>query len=216
MLIITDRLTKWPIFIPVPSLDGATLARKFIKYYVAYHGLPDAIVSDRGEQFVRGVWAHICRIVKIKQRLSTAYHPETDGSTERMNQVIEEYIRHFTTYAQDDWDELAPLGQIAIASRDTASTGMSPFFAKHGYHPRLGESVELPEHVSTQSPARNPIEAAQKIIQKIKDCTELAQSTMAYAQQRQQEAADRQRDPSDSYHIGDLKIVIQSLLNSAL
>lgn len=203
MLVITDRLSKWPFFIPVPSLDGPTLAQKFIEHYLGHHGLPSAIVSDRGKQFVKGVWAHLCRLLKVKQRLSTAYHPETDGSTERMNQVIEEYIRHFATYNQDNWDTLAPIAQIAIASRDAASTGMSPFFMTHGYHPRLGESVELPEPLSMIGTPRSPVEAAQRVIQKIKDCSELAQSTMAYAQQRQQEIHDKKRDPSESYQVGD-------------
>lgn len=201
ILVITDRLGKGAIFVAVPDLSGQTLAHEFIKHFVAHHALPSAIVSDRGEQFVQGIWGHICRILKIKQRLSTAYHPETDGSTERMNQVLEELLRHFCNYHQNDWDEWLPLAQIAVAVRDSTSTGVSPFFLTHGYHPNLGESIRL-EETSVRSP-RNPVEAAQQVINKMKSCIDFAQAAMASAQQRQEQLQNRTRDPAPQYQPGD-------------
>ena len=204
MLVIVDRLGKGAIFIPCENLEGGTLARKFIEHYLPYHLLPTAITSDRGDQFVKGIWRHICRILKIKQRLSTAYHPETDGGNERMNQVIEEYLRHFCNYYQDDWDAYLPMAQAAVLARNAASTGMSPFFLSHGYHPRLGESIDLPEVLdNADQPARTPAEAALRVTQKLHACVEFAQSIMAFAQQRQKEIADRKRDPAPAYRVGD-------------
>jgi len=102
LLVIVDRLSKGTVLVPLRNLESETLARVFVKHYFAHHGLPKSIVSDRGEQFVRGVWSFIYKIIRIKQRLSTAYHPETDGQTERINQVIEEFVRHFCRYKQDN------------------------------------------------------------------------------------------------------------------
>jgi len=113
---------------------------------------------------VQGVWAHICKILKIEQRLSTAYHPETDGQTERMNQTLEEYLRHFCTYYQEDWDTWLPMAEAAINTRTAASTGVSLFFLSHGYHPQIGEGIDFP--LDNDCEPRNLVESAQQIISK--------------------------------------------------
>ena len=79
LLVIIDRLSKGVILIPVaPKLfDAEGLAKLFIKYYLPHHWIPRAIVSDRGSQFVNGFWKTVCEKLKITQRLSTAYHPDT-------------------------------------------------------------------------------------------------------------------------------------------
>jgi hypothetical protein len=200
LLVITDRLGKGLVLIPCRDLESGSLAKLFIRHYYANHGLPSAITSDRGDQFVHGVWSFMCKILGIKQRLSTAYHPETDGSTERANQVVEEFVRHFCSRHQEDWDELMPIAQAAISQRDATSTGVSPFFLAHGYHPNLGESIQLPEE---NGPPRSPAQAAIARVRQIQECTELVQSTMAYAQQRQQEIHDKHRDPPQAYRVGD-------------
>jgi transposase InsO family protein len=204
ILVITDRLSKGAIFIPVPDLEGNTLARKFIEHYVGYHGLPNAIVSDRGDQFVKGIWSFICKILKIKQRLSTAYHPETDGSTERMNQVLEEILRHFCNYQGDDWDTWLPIAQLAVLGRESTATGVSSFFLSHGYHPNIGSVLEW-DNMARPNPTnrRNPAAVAEETVTKLKNCVELAQATMASAQQRMEDIQNRKRDPAPAYHIGD-------------
>ena len=87
LMVVTDRLSKGAIFVPLPDTKTETVVQKFIERVVAYHWLPDAITSDRGSQFVSTLWAKLCELLKIKRRLSTAYHPQTDGATERMNSV---------------------------------------------------------------------------------------------------------------------------------
>lgn len=102
LMVVTDRLGKGSIFIPLPNTETETVVRAYIKHVVAYHWLPDAITSDRGSQFVSLLWERLCEILKINRRLSTAFHPQTDGSTERMNSVWEAYIRAFISWAQND------------------------------------------------------------------------------------------------------------------
>ncbi|KAI0993792.1 hypothetical protein K3495_g14392 [Podosphaera aphanis] len=80
LLVITDRLSKGIMLVPIPpgSFDAEGLAVTFIQNYVPHHWLPKAIISDRGAQFVNAFWKTICEQLQINQRISTAYHPETD------------------------------------------------------------------------------------------------------------------------------------------
>jgi hypothetical protein len=199
MLVIVDRLGKGVIIEPVEKLDPEYMARRFIKVFYAYHGLPSAIVSDRGTQFVNEFWERLCGLLKIKRRLSTAWHPETDGSTERMNETIESYLRYFVNYTQDDWAFLCPVAMLALNNRDAASTGISPFFLDHGY---CVEPLDLEEELHVKNP-KTPAQRAEAIVAKLKGALELAHSAMAASQQTQEEYANRRREPAVDYQVGD-------------
>jgi len=134
---ITDRLSKNQILIPCPDITALTVTRLFLIHVFAHHGLPRSIVSDRGPQFTGLFWKEICRQLDITRRLSTAFHPSTDGAQERSNQEIETYLRSFCAYAQNDWADLLPQAQFALNNRVTSGTGLSPFFFTHGYHGEL-------------------------------------------------------------------------------
>ena len=102
LLMITDRLNKGIILILMLSISTPAVAMAFIEYYVPYHGFLKAIVSNRGTQFTNAIWAILCKTLGIKRRLSLAYHPETDRATERANQIIQPYLRAYTTFSQDN------------------------------------------------------------------------------------------------------------------
>src|SRR4028119_107955 len=74
-------------------------------------------------------------VLKIKQSMSTAFHPQTDGQTERLNQTVEAYLRSFVTYKQDNWSEMLPLCEYAYNNSVTTATGISPFYANWGIIP---------------------------------------------------------------------------------
>ena len=74
----------------------------FIKHYIPYHRFPKAIINNKGTQFTNAMWAILCETLGIKRRLFLAYHPETDGATERANQVIQPYLHAYTTFSQDN------------------------------------------------------------------------------------------------------------------
>ena len=86
----------------------------------------------------------------IKPRFSTAYHPQTDGQTERVNQVVEGYLRMYCGHKQDDWDELLPFAEFTYNNSHHSSIGMSPFMASRGYTPSL---TSLPLATSWQPSA---------------------------------------------------------------
>jgi hypothetical protein len=88
-MVIIDRLGKGIVLNPLEKLGADYVARRFIKCFIGLQGIPSAVTSDRGNQFVNDLWS------RIERRLSTAYHPETDGQTERTNSTIEAYFRMF-------------------------------------------------------------------------------------------------------------------------
>ena len=203
LMVVTDRLSKGTILIPLKDIDAESTADAFIERVVAYHFLPNAIVSDRGSQFVGDFWATLCKKLRISRRLSTAFHPQTDGSTERMNSVVEAYLRAFVNWDQSNWASLCPAAQIAINGRPSASTGFSPFFLLHGYEV---EPIDLDEETNAIDRHRanlNPGKAAEAKVRKFKEAFELAQANMAAAQQEQERQANQNRQESPVFKVGD-------------
>ncbi len=99
ILVIIDRLTKMVHYEPVKvTTDAPGLAEIIIDVVVRYHGLSDSIVSDRGSVFTSKFWSSLCYFLSIKRKLSTAFHPQTDGQTERQNSTLEAYLRAFVNY----------------------------------------------------------------------------------------------------------------------
>jgi Integrase zinc binding domain/Chromo (CHRromatin Organisation MOdifier) domain len=200
MVVITDRLGKGTICNGLKDITAETVARWFVQTFYRRHFLPTAIVSDRGTQFTGHLWARICSLLGIVRRLSTAFHPETDGSTERMNQTIETYLRMFVNYAQDNWEELLPLAELAINNRTATATKVSPFFLEHGYH---AEPLDIQHNLSYKDDPKSPIQKADAIVQKMKDVREWAQSAMATAQQTMEDYTNQRRQQSPSFKVGD-------------
>ena len=99
MIVITNRLSKEVVVNRLDDLKAETVVKQFIRRYYLYHFLFFTIVSDRGAQFISTLQTRICRILRIKKRLLTAFSLETDRSTERMNQIIEAFLREFMNHA---------------------------------------------------------------------------------------------------------------------
>jgi len=202
IMVIVDRLGKGVIPIPCEKVDTYTVAQKLIQSFIGYHGIPASIISDRGTQFVNGMWKRFCELLKIKRQLSTAYHAETDGQTERMNATIELFLRSFCDHTQSNWASLLPMAQLAICSRDAASTGISPFFLDHGYHVepfQLEEDVEI----NLSAPDLGTMhERGERIAAKLKGALDIATTELAVAQQKQEDYANRRRDAAPEYQVG--------------
>jgi transposase InsO family protein len=200
LLVIRDRLSKSVVLEPMKSITAESTATALLNNVFKHHGLPRSIVSDRGPQFVSLTWKRICELLKIQRKLSTAYHPQTDGSTERANQEIEGYLRVFATYTQDNWARLLPSAMIAINNRTSASTGFSPFFLTHGYHLDL---VEISAEADEQRSEKSPVAKGTAFVEKLARGTELAQAAIAAAQEIQEKNSNRRRQASEAFKVGD-------------
>ncbi len=143
ILVIVDRFTKlthlFPVNTEITSIQLATLFHQKIE---CVYGSPTGIVSDRGSLFTSHFWSDLCYYSKIKKRHSVAFHPRTDGQTERMNQTIENYLRCFVDSEQTNWPQLLPQAYFAINSAINSTTGKSPFEALYGYIPEFRLFVE--------------------------------------------------------------------------
>lgn len=136
ILVIVDRYTKMCRFFSVStSIDAAELAELFHSEIELKYGPPEGIVSDRGPIFTSEFWSQLCYLSKIKLRLSTAFHPQTDGQTERMNQTLEQYLRKFIDNEQILWAKLLSSAEYCCNNAPSATTAISPFFALMGYNP---------------------------------------------------------------------------------
>lgn len=144
ILVIVNRLTKMVHYEAVQkTLTAEGLAEVIIDSVVRYHGLPNSIVSDRGSLFTSQFWSSLCYFMHIKRRLSTAFHLQTDGQTERQNSTMEAYLRSFVSFEQDNWVQYLPMAEFAYNNAKHSSTRFTPFELNYGYHPRVSYEDEL-------------------------------------------------------------------------
>ncbi|KAE8213221.1 hypothetical protein CF319_g9194, partial [Tilletia indica] len=199
ILVVVCRLTKQAHFIPSRQTDtSATLAQQFINNIYKLHGLPADIVSDRGTTFTSNWWLEVLSLLRIKPNLSTAFHPQTDGQTERINQVLEQYLRIFCDYLQDDWSELLPLAEFAYNNAFHSTIGMSPFFANYGFHPRLDINLRS-----------STIPAAHKHARVLQQTHKIAQDNIRKALESHAKYANLRRAPAPQHQPGDLVWLIR-------
>lgn len=198
IMVVTDRLSKAVILEPMATITTEDVARALLTSLIRHHGLPARIVSDRGTQFVSFMWKRICELLGIQRQLSTAFHPETDGATERVNQVIEHYLRAYTAYGQDDWASLLPIAMLAINNRTATSTGISPFFLTHGYDTN---AIQVSEPL--RETGSSPIARGEAFVAKLREAQEWAQAAMASAQETQERYANRSRAVAERFEVGD-------------
>ena len=198
ILVIVDRLSKQSIFVPTTiHCTSEDLAQIFIMHVFSKHGVPEHVTSDRGSEFVSRFFRSLGKALDMKLHFTSGYHPEGDGQTERTNQTLEQYLRIFCNYQQDNWHTLLPLAEFAYNNAPSATTGVSPFFANKGYHPNL-----------TVHPERDLASARAKDL--VVDLDELHQQlrkSIAEAQLRYQGPADARRIPPPDFTVGQQAFV---------
>jgi len=140
ILVVCDRLSKMIYFVATTEGTSAEgLARLFRDNVWKLHGLLESVVSDRRPQFVAKLTKELNRMLEIRTKLSTAFHPQTDGHTERMNQELEQYLRFFIENRQKDWPEWLAMAEFTVNNKVHTATKVSPFMANYGREMRMGE-----------------------------------------------------------------------------
>ena len=135
IMVVVDRLTKRAHFIPTnTTVTAPEVAKLFFENIFKYHGLPKTIISDRDPRFTSRFWTALFKLLGTKLNMSTAYHPQTDGQTERTNRTLEEMLRHYTTYHQNDWDNYLAAAEFAYNNAKSKSSGFTPFELDNGKH----------------------------------------------------------------------------------
>ena len=195
ILVVVDRLTKMVHFIPTMEKTSAEgLARLFRDNVWKLHGLPESIISDRGPQFATGLIRELNRMLGIKSKLLTAFHPQTDRQTERVNQKLEQYLRMFIDHRQEQWPEWLGTAEFAYNNKTHSSTKTLPFKANYGQDPRMG----------FKGRKKGKYAGMEKFIEKMKEIQEEAKAALGKAQADMKKYANRKRSDVEEYKVGDL------------
>lgn len=150
IMVVVDRLTKRAHFIPTSdNISAKELANLLYLRIYPNHGLPKQIISDRGPQFSSELFKGWCEQLGIQRSMTTAYHPQADGQTERINQILEQYLRCYIDIIQkDNWVFYLPTAEFAYNNAASETTKNSPFFVELGRHPNAGPTDLKPTQYS--------------------------------------------------------------------
>ena len=197
IIVFVCKLTKMVHYVACKTtITAVQLASLFLREVVRHHGLPEVILSDRDPRFTANFWRALWTQLGTKLAMSTAYHPQTDGQTERANRTLEEMLRAYVNFQQTDWDEHLTTLELAYNNSKQASTGFTPFYLNSG------QEIQLPidEAIRPARVSANP-EAAERI-RRLHSDLQLAREHIQKAQQRQTHFADKRRRDAN-FQVGD-------------
>ena len=187
IMTVVDRATKMVHLIPCQKTTTAgEAARLYWQHVVRIHGVPRAIHTDRGAQFVGKWWREIWSLLGTKLKYGTAYHPQSQGQVERMNAVISQTLRCLMSDVPDlsKWSEFLPSVEMAVNSLPNRSTGYTPFFLMYGYHPVLPVELLKGDEITK-------VETVSKFLQRTQETWRTARAHMEKAVVTQQNYYNR-------------------------
>ena len=180
---------------PIEGSSAHETNGAFLNNVFRFAGLPDSLTSDQGRAFIDKTWKEICCRLQITHKLSTSYHPQTDGQTERVNKTLEVYLRYYVSYYQDDWAKHLPLAEFCCNNNLNTSTGLTPFYASFGHHPRLDFRPESEFPKSHGSP---------KFTARMKPLVQHCNERIMLAQAFQSTYANEKHLSAPRYKVGNL------------
>jgi transposase InsO family protein len=137
LLVVVERFSHYGHFIPLAHpYTAAMVASLFVNHIYKLHGLPETIVSDRDPVFTSRFWQELFRTIGSELKMSTPYHPATNGQTERLNQCVETYLRCFVHSCPKKWSEWISLAEYWYNTNHHSTLNSSPFMVFYGYEPR--------------------------------------------------------------------------------
>ncbi|KAJ9534015.1 hypothetical protein QJQ45_027117 [Haematococcus lacustris] len=212
---VVDKLSKMIHLIPTTTTATAQdTARLFFDHIFKHHGLPEAIISDRDPKFTSDFWTSLFHLTGTRLLLSSAYHPQTDGQTERANRTVEDMLRPYVNDHKSDWDQHLAAVEFAYNNSEHAGTGFTPFYLNYGQHPTTPSALLLPP------PTLVPSQAAEDFVTSMRNNLTAARSALQRSIDTQKLHADQHRR-HDEFEVGDLVLLscanlnLQTAVNSA-
>ena len=152
IVVFVDKVTKMVHYVATTTnVTAPQLALLFMHEVVRLHGVPDSLLSDRDPRFTAHFWRSLWDQLGTKLTMSTAYHPQTDGQTERSNRTLEEALRAYVNWRQTDWDVHLSALEISINNARNSSTGFTPFYLNSG------QEIRLPLDGAVPVAGKNPV-----------------------------------------------------------
>ncbi|KAI5662326.1 hypothetical protein M9H77_21649 [Catharanthus roseus] len=199
IIVVVDRFSKYATFIPAPiDCTAEETARLFLKNVVKLWGVPSTIVSDRDPRFTGRFWTELFKLLGSDLNFSTSFHPQSDGQTERINALLELYLRHYVSANQRDWAKLLYVAQFSYNLQRSEATNRSPFEVV------MGQQPTTPLTLATSYEGKSP--SAFKFAKSWHEQTELARAYLNKASKRMKKWADKKRRPLE-FQEGDLVMV---------
>ena len=184
ILVVCDRLSKMTHFVAtIERTLAEELARLFKDNVWKLHGLPESVVLDRGPQFAAELTKELNKMLGIEMRLSTAFHPQTDGQMEQINQELEQYLRFFVNHRQKDWPEWLALAEFVVNNKAHTATKVLPFIANYGRELRMGGDIRK----------KGKVERATEFVERMKKVHKEAGVALKKAQENMKRQADQGR-----------------------
>jgi Integrase zinc binding domain len=192
--VIVDRLTKSAHFLPLSESDKfEAMAKIYLREVVTKHGVPVSIISDRDSRYTSHIWKQFQSYLGTKLNLSTAFHPQTDGQSERTIQTLEDMLRACAIEFSGSWDDHLPLCEFSYNNSYHASIGMAPFRALYGEKCR--SPLNWAEVGLSQMVGPEYIVETTKVISQVKE-------KLRVARERQEKHANVRRRPLE-FKVGD-------------
>ena len=205
IMVIINRLNKMVKCISMDGITAKDAAKAFYTHIWKNHGLPNSIISDRGRTFVSYFWDQLTTRLRIKTNLSTAYHPETDGQTEILNFILEQYLRAYVNFLQNDWASWLPTAEFAINNHASEITQCTPFLVNSGQHPKVGLEPDL--FVSTpmdfQKKKKKLKVLANDFVERMTTINEILKKQMAFVQTSCENFANKYRQNAPNYTVNN-------------
>ena len=196
IMTVVDRSTKMVHLVPtVGTATAVDVAQLFVSHVWKLHGVPRTIVSDRDSKFVSAFWQELMRLLGTKLKMSSAFHPQTDGQSEKTNDVVETTLRLFAEFGEQDWDRHLPMVEFTINNSVNASTGFTPFYLAAGYHPD-----SLADLLCEKEDTR--VESVNDWTSRLQGEMEKAKKAVLYAQWKMQEIQNKKRR-NEVFAVGD-------------
>lgn len=206
ILVVIDRFSKMGHFIPCKeAMSAVQLAHLLFNHVFKLHGIPTSIISDRGSIFMSTFFTSLSQLLNINQKFSTAYHPQTDGQTERINSVLEQYLRSYVNFQQDNWVDLLPLAEFSYNNSESSSTSETPFFINYGHHPRFDPY---------SGPTTTVNKSASEHASLLQDLRTYLKSQLLRAQDNQAQAYNRGRSGLQPFGVGDMVMLKRTNLQT--
>lgn len=194
ILVVVDKFSKYANFIPLAHpYTTMKIASVYMDQVYKLHGLPQVLISDRDRIFTSNLWQELFKLSGTDLRLSSAYHPQTNGQTERVNQCLEAYLRCFLHGCPTKWKDWLSLAEFWYNTTYHSSLGKTPFEILYGHEPRHS-GIDRVETCVVDDLAEWQFNR--------KTMTQLMQQQLMRAQQRQKHQADKKRTER-SFEIGD-------------
>jgi hypothetical protein len=208
ILTITDALGSDIRLIPTTmKLTAEECAELFFTNWYCENGLPKAIVSDRDKLFVSKFWRAVCKLSGVKLKMSSAYHPETDGSSERTNKTVNQCIRYHVNRSQKGWVRALPLIRFQMLNTVNKSTGYSGFQLRFGKSPRLVPEWNTEEMVAENPELKEALLKVTDVLSRLRDDVNDARDNLLSAKFQQAFFANRKRGEEEKLKVGEKVLV---------